>query len=89
LFLFSQKTMAAHKKSHIRIFFVSVMIILSLFSGFGEGQTYINYNGMKGDIIPGCSSKNPKECVKIPAYSYNRGCEISTRCQRQQHSSSS
>ncbi|CAL9238047.1 unnamed protein product [Arabidopsis halleri] len=77
--------MAAHKMSLTNLFFVSIMIILSLFSGFGEGSKYINYGDMRKDRIPACGSKNPKECVKVPVNPYHRGCEISTRCHHEQH----
>ncbi|CAA0305470.1 Protein RALF-like 7 [Arabidopsis thaliana] len=80
--------MAARKKSLIHVFFFSIMIIISLVSGFGEGIKQINYKDLIKDTIPGCTSKNPKECVKVPANTYHRGCEISTRCHREQHSSS-
>ncbi|KAL9310207.1 hypothetical protein AtEden1_Chr1g0059811 [Arabidopsis thaliana] len=57
--------MAGQKKSLTRLFFVSVMIILSLFSGFGEGSKYINYKDMIKDRIPACDSKNPQRMCQI------------------------
>jgi len=58
-------TLAGHKKSLIRLFFVSVMVILLLFSGFGEGSKYINYKDMIKDRIPACGSKTPQRMCQI------------------------
>lgn len=77
-------------KNKLTIFvFITLMIILSVFSGMGEARTYLGYGPLTKDITPSCSSKNPKSCVKTPVHSYHEGCEISTRCKRKPNPSSS
>ncbi|EOA34130.1 hypothetical protein CARUB_v10021631mg [Capsella rubella] len=74
--------MAASKKSLTCFFFVSIMIMLSFFSGSRVEGNYLGYGAIAKDRIPACGSKNPKECVKELVNPYRRGCQDSTRCHR-------
>ncbi|XP_019094128.1 PREDICTED: protein RALF-like 7 [Camelina sativa] len=77
--------MAAHKKNLTSFIIVLIMIVLSMFSECGEGmkRKHLGYGAIGKDRIPACGFKNPKECIKIPANPYHRGCETSTRCRHQ------
>lgn len=42
---------------------------------------YLGYGDLGRDRAPGCSLKNPKECLKdVANHFYNRGCELINRC---------
>ncbi|EFH62836.1 hypothetical protein ARALYDRAFT_893442 [Arabidopsis lyrata subsp. lyrata] len=78
--------MATHKMSLTVLSFVSMMIILSLFSGFGEGRKYLKYGVITKDRIPNCR-QNPENCVRVPANQYHLppGCKNSTHCYREKY----
>ncbi|VYS49587.1 unnamed protein product [Arabidopsis thaliana] len=77
--------MAAQKMSLTSLFFVSIVIVLSLFSGFGEGR-YIKYRAIAKDRVPDCT-QDPKNCVRVPVNQYHLppGCQNTTHCYREKY----
>lgn len=45
---------------------------------------YLGYGALGRDRSPGCSFKNPKECLKdVANHFYKRGCELINRCRHE------
>ncbi|ESQ51866.1 hypothetical protein EUTSA_v10017890mg [Eutrema salsugineum] len=82
--------MASYKSFTVLLFATGTIILLVL-CGIGEARHMkdsdnlnesLEYGAMRKDAVPGCSFHNPKECFKIVANHYHRGCEYITRCHR-------
>ncbi|KAI9093326.1 hypothetical protein K1719_027340 [Acacia pycnantha] len=58
---------------------MSVMLIMGMLMS-GAQATDISFGALGRDIGVGCSPKNPSQCNKPPANSYDRGCETATKC---------